>query len=85
MKVLYTHEFKKRFAKLPPNIKTLFSKQERIFKKNWKDSHLHLKKLSDHPLPFSFRITRGYRVLFVFTEQDVTLFTTIGHRKEIHR
>ena len=85
MKVLYAHEFKKRFSKLPPNVKTLFLKQERIFKKSWKNSRLHLKKLSDHPLPFSFRITRGYRVLFVFIEQGVALFTTIGHRKNIYR
>jgi len=34
---------------------------------------------------FSFRITRVYRVLFVFIKPDTVLFATIGHRKAIYR
>jgi mRNA-degrading endonuclease RelE of RelBE toxin-antitoxin system len=80
MKIVYAKEFKK----LPANIQRLYRKQEEIFKENWRDPRLKVKKLRDHPLPFSFRITRGYRVLFVFAETDTALFATIGHRKDVY-
>lgn len=85
MKILYADEFKKGFAKLPPEIQRLFQKQEQIFKENWRDDRLHIKQLSDHPFPFSFRITRNYRVLFVFVEEGTALFATTGHRKDVYR
>lgn len=85
MKILYTDEFKKQFHKLPVKIQQLYKKQENIFLQNWKDSRLHSKKLVEQNLAFSFRITRRYRVLFVFTDEQTTLFTTIGHRKNVYR
>ena len=33
----------------------------------------------------SFRITRNYRVLFVFVQPETVLFATIGDRKDIYR
>jgi mRNA-degrading endonuclease RelE of RelBE toxin-antitoxin system len=84
MKVVYSKEFAKEFKKLPASIQRLYRKQEDIFKENWRDPRLKVKKLKDHPLPFSFRITRGYRVLFVFVESDAALFATIGHRKDVY-
>ena len=84
MKVVYAKEFAKQFSKLPLSIQRLYQKQEDIFKQNWRDPRLKVKKLKDHPLPFSFRITRGYRVLFVFVERDTALFATIGHRKDVY-
>ncbi|KKS94437.1 MAG: hypothetical protein UV70_C0001G0051 [Parcubacteria group bacterium GW2011_GWA2_43_13] len=36
-------------------------------------------------MAFSFRITREYRVIFVFIESGVALFVTIGHRKDVYR
>ena len=62
-----------------------FWQQEDYFRKNWRDSRLHIKKLKDHPFPFSFRITRRYRVLFAFVGSDIALFGTIGHRKDSYR
>ncbi len=38
-----------------------------------------------HPLTFSFRITRRYRVLFAFVEPGTALFATIGHRRDVYR
>lgn len=64
MKIIYAKEFAKEFKKLPASIQRLYRKQEEIFKKDWRDPRLKVKKLKDHPLPFSFRITRSYRVLF---------------------
>lgn len=84
MRVVYADEFRKRFRKLPKPIQKLYIRQEAIFRKNWRDPRLHLKKLADHPYPFSFRITRGYRVIFTFVETDTVLFATIGHRKEVY-
>ena len=84
MKIIYAKEFTKEFKKLPVGVQRLYRKQEDIFKENWRDPRLKLKKLKDHPLPFSFRITRAYRVLFVFVDADTALFATIGHSKDVN-
>jgi mRNA-degrading endonuclease RelE of RelBE toxin-antitoxin system len=85
MRIIYSSEFKKNFIKLPKSAQTLYRKQEELFIINWQDSKLHVKKLIDHPFPYSFRITRGYRVLFVFVSLDTAFFATIGHRKDVYR
>jgi len=85
MKILYAKEFVKEFYKLPDSIQNLYRKQEDIFKNSWRDPRLQVKKLIQHPFPFSFRITRSYRVLFIFTDSDTVLFATIGHRKNVYR
>lgn len=85
MKILYAEEFAKQFRKLPPDIQRLYHKQEAIFRDNWRDPRLHIKKLRGEPLTFSFRVTRDYRVLFVFVEDDTILVATIGHRKDVYR
>lgn len=85
MKILYTDEFKKQFRKLPVPAQNLYRKQENIFRQNWKDPRLHGKKLTDHDLAFSFRITRRYRVLFIFADEQTASFITIGHRKDVYR
>jgi len=82
MKIVYADEFRKQFHKLPAEIQEIYRQKERIFRINWRDHRLHLKKLKDHPFPFSFRITRRYRVLFAFVDPDIALFATIGHRKD---
>ena len=85
MKILFSQEFKKNFRKLPIQIQNLYHKQEEIFESNWKDSCLHTKKLRGDKITFSFRITRQYRVLFIFVQNRVALFVTIDHRKDIYR
>lgn len=84
MKILYADEFAKQFRKLPPDIQRLYRKQEKIFRENWRDPRLHTKKLQGEPLTFSLRVTRAYRVLFLFVENDTALFATIGHRKDVY-
>ena len=84
MKILYADEFRKAFEKLPEDIRDLYRQQELVFRGNWRDPRLHVKKLKDHPFPFSFRITRRYRVLFAFVERETVLFATIGHRKDVY-
>ena len=85
MKIVYAQEFQKQFKKLPVDIQTIYHRQEDIFRVNWRDQRLHIKKLVEQPFPFSFRITRNYRALFAFVETDTVLFATIGNRKDIYR
>lgn len=85
MKIVYAKEFVKEFHKLPDSVQRLYRKQETLFQDDWRDSRLQVKKLIHHPFPFSFRITRAYRVLFLFTDPETVLFATIGHRKEIYK
>lgn len=85
MKILYDYAFDKALKKLPNNIQRLYRKQETIFRKDWHDHRLHVKKLTDHPFPFSFRITRAYRVLFIFIDIGTVFLATISHRKNIYK
>lgn len=85
MKIIYAEEFKKKFAKLPKEIQKKYLGQEAIFIDNWRDGRLHTKKLTNYSPAFSFRITRNYRVLFVFVETDVVMFSTVGNRKDVYR
>ncbi len=85
MKLLYADEFRKQSRKLPMDAQRLYQKQEIIFRQNWKDPRLHVKKLIDHPNAFSFRITRRWRVIFIFAAEDTALFLSIGHRKDVYR
>lgn len=85
MKVVYADEFARRFRELPPDAQRLFRRQETIFRQSWRDVRLHTKRLTGHPVTFSFRITRRYRVLFVFIDHETALFATIGHRRDVYR
>ena len=83
MKIDYAKEFAKEFKKLPVRIQRLFRQAGRYLQAKLARSQTQSQKI-DHPFPFSFRITRGYRVLFVFVESDLVLFATIGHRKDVY-
>ncbi len=84
MKIEYSRNFTKEFSALPQEIQKLYRKQELIFRKNWKDSRLKIKKLTEHEFAFSFRVTRNYRVLFIFVEIDTVIFGKIAHRKDVY-
>ena len=84
MKIIYSEKFSKNIESLPKNIRKIFEKQESLFKNNWHDSRLQIKKLVNRDFLFSFRVTRAYRVLFVFVETDKVLFTRIAHRKDVY-
>ena len=85
MTVVYSREFRHRYAALPGAAQAMAKKQEVLFRKNWRDPRLHTKKLLGKQLIFSFRITRRYRVLFMFVGESTALFLTIGHRSSIYR
>jgi mRNA-degrading endonuclease RelE of RelBE toxin-antitoxin system len=84
MIIIETEDFKKDLKDLPNNIKQLFKKQKEIFKQNWLDPRLHTKRIKELSGVYSFRITRRYRVLFYFRNEEA-IFFKIGHRKEIYK
>lgn len=85
MTIVYADEFRKQFHRLPADIQEAYQSQEKLFVGNWRDSRLHIKKLIGQPVYFSFRVTRRYRVIFMFIEQDTALFATVVHRKDAYR
>ena len=83
MIIIYTDNFRRDLKSLPISIRGILKRQEGIFLYDWKDSRLHTKKLKGTSA-FSFRVTRKYRVLFVFLNKDTVFLTSIGHRKDIY-
>ncbi len=84
MLIRKTDDFLREFAKLPIGVRKIFEKQELIFEKNWLDGRLHTKRLKELDGVYSFRVTRRYRVIFYF-RNDEAIFFSIGHRKDIYR
>jgi len=84
MKIFHTDTFSSELKLLPLPVRKLYKKQESLFLLNWKDPRLHTKKLRKNNYIFSFRVTRRYRVLFLFRDERTVFFTSIGHRKDIY-
>ena len=85
MTIVKTSDFDRAFNKIPKRIRNLYLKQEKIFKENWHDLRLHIKKVKSLPHALSFRITRSYRVLFYFQDSATAIFFDTDHRKDIYR
>lgn len=86
MIILYSKSFLKSVKKLPSNIKEKLSGQLKTLEKNPFHPLLHTKPLTGKLLGFySFRITRDWRVIFRFEDQETILLTEAGHRKDIYK
>ena len=85
MIIIRTVDFDSSLNKLPRGIKALYEKQEEIFKKYWRDSRLHIKKIRSLESAYSLRITRRYRAFFYFHTTDAAVFFEIDHRKDVYR
>lgn len=85
MNIVYSDDFHKQFYRLPNRIQKLYRVKEKNFRNDWRNSRLDIKKLKDHLFPFSFRINRQYRVLFIFVQENKVLFGAIGHRKDVYK
>ena len=82
----YTDTFLKDLRILPSFARTKLKKQLFLLAENPFHSKLHTKPLKGEMAgQYSFRITRDYRTLFIFTAPEIVKLTTIGHRKEIYR
>ena len=85
MNIHYTSDFIKSFKRLPKEIQTMATRQEAIFKQNPQDPRLHSKSLKgDLKGLSSFRITRNYRLLYVWKDKRNVVFYEIGDRKWIY-
>lgn len=85
MKIIETSRFQKALRVIDKAAQTDYQHQKTIFNNNWRDSRLHVKKLVDLDGVYSFRVSRRYRVLFYFQDNQIVVFFIIGHRKDIYR
>lgn len=77
MQINQTKDFQKAFKNLPQYIKQIYQAQENRFVANWRDPRLHIKKVKILDHAFSFRITRRYRVFFIFINLKLQYFLTL--------
>lgn len=85
MEIIKTGDFNRAFGRLPKQIQQIYTKQEKIFRENWRDPRLHIKKVRLLPYALSFRVTRSYRVFFYFQEAEKAIFFEIDHRKDAYK
>ena len=85
LEVIEIKEVDASIAKLPRQIKILYTRQLAILRDGTKDHRLHLKKLRGLEEVFSFRITRSYRALFYFQNPNQVIIFAVGNRRDIYR
>ncbi len=85
MNIIKTEDFQKFFVELPGEIQRLYQSQEERFIVDCRDPRLHIKKVKELSLAYSFRVTRRYRVLFYFQNTAAAVFFAIDHRKDVYR
>ncbi len=86
MKVVYSKDFIKQASALPTKIQVQLDTLIHILSKDPFYPTLHTKKLKgDLKHLLSFRITRDWRVIFVFQSSDIIRLVSIGNRKDIYR
>jgi len=77
--ILYSRQFVKKFKKLPPKIKKLAIKKEKIFKQNITQPSLKTHKLSGQLSSFfAFSVNHSYRILFAIEPDQTIVFINIG-------
>ena len=79
MDIYYSSEFKRRFKKLPMEIKLKALEKENIFSKNPLDSKLKTHKLFGKLSGrWAFSIDRKNRIIFSFKNKKVVHFLSVG-------
>lgn len=86
MRLVYHPDFLKRVRRIPDAQQRKLAKLLVVLKKNPHEALLHVKRLSS-PLVglFSFRISRDWRTLFQFIDEETILLVDVAHRKDIYR
>jgi addiction module RelE/StbE family toxin len=86
MRVVYSREFVKQVTILPKKTQEMLDALLQILSKNPFYPTLHTKSLkSELSGMFSFRITRDWRVIFIFDDNDTIRLLKVGNRKDIYR
>ncbi len=79
MKFIETATFRRSFEKLPAAAKLKAKKQFRLLTENLFYPSLHTEKLEPkNKNIWSFRIDRGYRVIFMLTPPETIILLNIG-------
>ncbi len=86
MNIIYSRDFLKILSRLPESVQIKLDSLLEILEKNYLNPLLHTKRLSGSLANlYSFRITRDYRVIFMFEYSNVIKLLEVGHRKDIYR
>lgn len=84
--VVYSSQFLKTVEKLPKQIQIKLDKLINVLIQNPSSPQLHRKLLKGELASFdSFRITRDWRVIFMFMNVDTIKLLRVKHRKDIYR
>ena len=80
MEIFYSPSFARAYKKLPDTIKNKAEKQEKVFRKNWKDSKLKAHKLHGKFSEFwSFSVDVSYRIIFTVDNKKNFTFHDIAN------
>ncbi len=86
MKIVYSRGFVKSARKIPESIKKKLVTLLEFLEENPFHPQLHTKPLAGKLRGyFSFRITRDWRVIFYFLDEDTVYLIDIAHRKDIYK
>lgn len=86
MRLVYHPDFLKRAQRIPGAQQRKLAKLLTVLKNNPHEALLHTKRLSP-PLMglLSFRISRDWRALFQFIDEETILLVDVAHRKDIYK
>ena len=86
MKIVYSKNFLKSSKSLPKSIKIKLANLLEIFQNNPFHPKTHTKPLVGRLKGFySFRITREWRVIFIFLNSQTIFLVDVVHRKDIYK
>lgn len=86
METIFSERFLKNSEKLPQSIRRKLAELLELLRINHFHPSLHTKRLTGQLSDqYSFRITRNWRVIFIFESQGVIKVMDVGNRKDIYR
>jgi len=86
MKIVYSNDFLKSAKRLPKPIQKKLADLLEILQNNPFHHKIHAKPLVGRLKGFySFRITRDWRVIFIFLNSETISLIEVAHRKDIYR
>lgn len=84
--IVYGSNFLKSVARLPRNAQKKLARILALLQENPFHPKLHTKHLTTHLTGFlSFRITRDWRVIFRFLDEETLQLLRAAHRKDIYK
>jgi addiction module RelE/StbE family toxin len=86
MRIVYSNDFLKSAKRLPKPIQKKLADLLEILQNNPFHPKIHTKPLVGRLKGFySFRITRDWRVIFIFLNSKTISLIEVAHRKDIYR